>query len=247
MKKILISGSSGFVGSRVLHQWQGRAELFTFPRGSLAAADESAIRRFVETVQPDVILHLAALSDTGYCQQHPEESRRANVELPVWMAKAAQDTGAKLISFSSDQVYAGVTQPGPLPETLPLSPANTYGRHKLEAEERVLALCPEAVLLRAPWMYDLPGDGLPLRGNLPLNLLQAAQNSTPVRFCHTITGVSAGCGRWWNISSPPCSCPAVYTILAAGTMPTWSQRPGSLPKRWACRCRSSLLISPATL
>ncbi|MDR3805972.1 MAG: sugar nucleotide-binding protein, partial [Faecalibacterium sp.] len=106
--KILISGSSGFVGSRVLHQWQGRAELFTFPRGSLAAADETAIRRFVETVQPDVILHLAALSDTGYCQQHPEESQRANVELPIWMAKAARDTGAKLISFSSDQVYAGV-------------------------------------------------------------------------------------------------------------------------------------------
>lgn len=121
--KILISGSSGFVGSRVLHQWQGRAELFTFPRGSLAAADETAIRRFAETMQPDVILHLAALSDTGYCQQHPEESQRANVELPVWMAKAARDTGAKLISFSSDQVYAGVTQPGPLPETLPLSPA----------------------------------------------------------------------------------------------------------------------------
>lgn len=191
MKKILISGSSGFVGSRVLHQWQGRAELFTFPRGSLAAADESAIRRFAETVQPDVILHLAALSDTGYCQQHPEESQRANVELPIWMAKAAQDTGAKLISFSSDQVYAGVTQPGPLPETLPLSPANTYGQHKLKAEERVLALCPEAVLLRAPWMYDLPGDGLPLRGNLPLNLLQAAQNGTPVRFSpHDHRGVS---------------------------------------------------------
>lgn len=195
MKKILISGSSGFVGSRVLHQWQGRAELFTFPRGSLAAADESAIRRFAETVQPDVILHLAALSDTGYCQQHPEESQRANVELPIWMAKAAQDTGAKLISFSSDQVYAGVTQPGPLPETLPLSPANTYGQHKLEAEERVLALCPEAVLLRAPWMYDLPGDGLPLRGNLPLNLLQAAQNGTPVRFFATRSpGCQLGAG-----------------------------------------------------
>ena len=127
--KILISGSSGFVGSRVLHQWQGRAELITFPRGSLAAADESAIRRFAETVQPDVILHLAALSDTGYCQQHPEESQRANVELPIWMAKAARDTGAKLISFSSDQVYAGVTQPGPLPETLP---------HLIDQHRRIL-------------------------------------------------------------------------------------------------------------
>ena len=44
---------------------------------------------------------------------------------------------------------------------------------------------------RAPWMYDLPGDGLPLRGNLPLNLLQAAQNGTPVRFSpHDHRGVS---------------------------------------------------------
>ena len=78
-----------------------------------------------------------------------------------------------------------------MPETLPLSPANTYGQHKLKAEERVLALCPEAVLLRDPWMYDLPGNGLPLRGNLPLNLLQAAQNGTPVRFSpHDHRGVS---------------------------------------------------------
>ena len=182
MQKILVSGAGGFVGARVMQQWREKADLLAFPRGFLAVATQEDLCRFAAQVQPDVVLHLAALSDTGYCQQHPEESQRANVELPIWMAKAAQDTGAKLISFSSDQVYAGVTQPGPLPETLPLSPANTYGQHKLEAEERVLALCPEAVLLRAPWMYDLPGDGLPLRGNLPLNLLQAAQNGTPVRF-----------------------------------------------------------------
>ena len=191
MKKILVSGASGFVGARVLHQWQGKAELISFPRGFLADADEAAVRRFAEQEQPDRILHLAALSDTGYCQQHPEESRRANVELPVWMAKAAQDTGAKLTAFSSDQVYAGVTQPGPLPETLTLSPANIYGQHKLEAEERVLALCPDAVLLRLPWMYDLPGDGLPIRGNLPLNLLRAAKDGTPLRFSeHDFRGVS---------------------------------------------------------
>ncbi len=191
MQKILVSGAGGFVGARVMHLWRGQAELTIFPRGFLAAATEEEVIRFAAQVQPDVILHLAALSDTGYCQQHPEESQRANVELPIQLAKAARDTGAKLISFSSDQVYAGVTQPGPLPETLPLSPANTYGQHKLEAEERVLALCPEAVLLRAPWMYDLPGDGLPLRGNLPLNLLQAAQNGTPVRFSpHDHRGVS---------------------------------------------------------
>ena len=182
MKKILISGAGGFVGTRVLHQWKDRAELAVFPQGFLAAADEDAVRRFVQAEQPDILLHLAALSDTGYCQQHPEDSRRANVELPVWMAHAARDTGARLTAFSSDQVYAGVTQEGPLPETLPLSPVNTYGCHKLEAEQRVLACCPQAVLLRAPWMYDLPASGLPVRGNLPLNLLRAAETGAAVSF-----------------------------------------------------------------
>ena len=168
MQKILVSGAGGFVGARVMHLWRGQAELTIFPRGFLAAATEEEVIRFATQVQPDVILHLAALSDTGYCQRYPEESRRANVELPCWMAKAAR--------------AAGVTQDGPLAETLPLSPANVYGQHKLEAEQRALELLPDAVLLRVPWMYDFPGNDLPIRGNLPLNLLRAAQDGTPVQF-----------------------------------------------------------------
>ena len=86
------------------------------------------------------------------------------------------------MAFCSDQVYAGVEQSGPLPETIPLKPANVYGQGKLEMEQRVQALCPGAVLLRATWMYDLPGYRLPIRGNLPLNLLRAAQRGESVRF-----------------------------------------------------------------
>ena len=182
MQKILVSGAGGFVGARVMHLWRGQAELTIFPRGFLAAATEEEVIRFAAQVQPDVILHLAALSDTGYCQRHPDESRRANVELPCWMAKAARAAGAKLVAFSSDQVYAGVTQDGPLAETLPLSPANVYGQHKLEAEQRALELLPDAVLLRVPWMYDFPGNDLPIRGNLPLNLLRAALKGEALRF-----------------------------------------------------------------
>ena len=102
--------------------------------------------------------------------------------VPVWLARAAAATGAKLVAFSSDQVYAGVDREGPLPENLPLSPANVYGRHKLEAEQRVLDAAPDAVLLRATWLYDLPGYGLPVRGNLPLNLLRAALRGEPAVF-----------------------------------------------------------------
>ena len=193
MKKILVTGAGGFVGSRVMQQWAGHYELCTFPKGFLATAGEDAVRQAVLQQRPDVILHTAAISDTGYCAGHPEQAYRANVELSVWLARAAAEIGAKLVAFSSDQVYAGVEQSGPLPETIPLKPANVYGQGKLEMEQRVQALCPGVVLLRATWMYDLPGYGLPIRGNLPLNLLRAALHGTSVTFsandCRGVTYV----------------------------------------------------------
>lgn len=182
MKKILVSGAGGFVGARVMSQLAGRYTLCAFPKGMLAAADKAAVAELVHREQPDVILHTAAISDTAYSEQHPEESYRANVELPCWMAKAAKETGAGLVAFSSDQVYAGLKEHGPFNEKMPLSPANVYGRHKWEAEQRVLDILPDAVLLRATWMYDLPGYGLPARGNFLLNLYTAALHGQTLRF-----------------------------------------------------------------
>ena len=182
MRKVLVSGAGGFVGARIMTQLADHYTLCAFPKGMLAAADEAAVAELVRREQPDVILHTAAISDTGYSEQHPAESYRANVELPLWIAQVARQTGAKLVSFSSDQVYAGLDAVELFTEDRPLSPANVYGRHKLEAEQRVLDALPDAVLLRATWMYDLPGYGLPIRGNFLLNLLTAAMRQETLRF-----------------------------------------------------------------
>lgn len=191
MKRVLVTGAGGFVGARIMQQLAGRWALVALPRGMLATVGREEILTAVQNLHPDAILHTAALSDTGYCEAHPEDSYRANVEVPVWMAEAARAAGVRLVAFSSDQVYAGLQAPGPFDEKEPLSPANVYGRHKLEAEQRVLDLLPEAVLLRATWLYDLPGYGLPVRGNLPLNLWRAALCGEPVRFsCRDYRGVT---------------------------------------------------------
>ena len=182
MKRVLVTGAGGFVGARIMALLNGRLELAAVPAGVLRSAGPEETERLVKAAAPDVILHTAAISDTGYCEQHPDQSRRANVELPVWLARAARRAGAKLVAFSSDQVYTGLEGSRPFDETAPLRPANVYGRHKREAEERVLEELDTAVLLRATWMYDLPGGGLPIRPNLPLNLLAAAKEGRTLAF-----------------------------------------------------------------
>ena len=186
MKKIILTGAGGFVGARIALHMKDRYELVTFSKGMLSKAEPDDIYAFVMAQKPDAIIHTAAIADIGDCEKAPEASYRANVLLTVALCRAAQDLGVKIVCYSSDQVYTGCDpKDGPYREEIPLAPANVYARHKLEAEQRGLAICPDAVMLRATWMYDLPGDGLPIRGNMVCNLLaQAAENRTE-RFSTT--------------------------------------------------------------
>ena len=90
MKRVLVTGAGGFVGARIMAQLSGRLELTAVPAGALRNAGPAEVERLVEAAAPDAILHTAAISDTGYCEQHPEESRQANVLLPVYLARAAR-------------------------------------------------------------------------------------------------------------------------------------------------------------
>ena len=104
MKRIFVTGAGGFVGARACRFLQGNYEVLTLPKGWMASCTELQLMQSIAEAQPDVILHTAAISDTGYTEQHPEEAYRANVELPLWLARAAAQCGARLVGFSSDQV-----------------------------------------------------------------------------------------------------------------------------------------------
>lgn len=143
---ILVTGASGFVGRKIMKTCP-----HTVASPSLRGADEETVCRIVGESGADTIIHTAAISDIGACEKDPDASYQANVRLPVYLARAA--AGRKLICFSSDQVYGGCAEEGPYTEER-TAPANTYAAHKLEMEKRVLDICPNAVLLRAEWMYD---------------------------------------------------------------------------------------------
>lgn len=158
---ILITGAAGFVGRRLMETVPGAVAA-----PSLRNASQEDIRRIVEESGAEAIIHTAAISDIGACQADPEASYRANVQLPLWLAKAAGNR--KLVCFSSDQVYSGSKEAGPYSEEM-TAPGNVYACHKLEMEQRVLEILPEAVMLRAEWMYDLRAP----KPNYLLNVLRA--------------------------------------------------------------------------
>ena len=158
---ILITGAAGFVGRRLMETVPGAVAA-----PSLRNASQEDVRRIVEESGAEAIVHTAAISDIGACQADPEASYRANVQIPLWLASAAGNR--KLVCFSSDQVYSGSKEAGPYSEEM-TAPGNVYACHKLEMEQRVLEILPEAVMLRAEWMYDLRAP----KPNYLLNILRA--------------------------------------------------------------------------
>ena len=182
IRKILITGASGFVGGRATKALKENYDLLTPGHKDFDVTSAEAVERFIKESKPDAILHLAAISNTGYCEEHPDESFLVNVVSVENLARAAAAYGCKLVWFSSDQVYNGNLECGLLSEEADVSPENHYGRHKLLAKQRALEICPDSVALRATWMYDAERPGMKTHGNFVLNFAQAIKNGTPLRF-----------------------------------------------------------------
>lgn len=161
---ILVTGANGFVGHKIMQLCKD-----TIASPSLRGMTEENIRRMVEESGADTIIHTAAISDIGECAADPEGSYLANVQIPVWLAKAAGKR--KLICFSSDQVYSGMDSEGPYTEET-VKGGNLYAEHKILMEQKVLDIDPDAVMLRAEWMYDF----YPKRSNYLMGILNAADS-----------------------------------------------------------------------
>ena len=196
MKTILITGGTDFLGRRTAAYLKTQGfRVLTPSHGELDITDKQAVRNWFRENRPDVVIHTAAVSDTGKCQQQPEWSAAVNVDGCVHLAESARDLGGKLLICSSDQVYSGSRLPSPHRENEPVTPNNVYGNQKRLAELRCLEILPETVCLRLSWMYSaesLPGE----HGHFLTTLKAALADETmpltwPVHDFRGITDVDA--------------------------------------------------------
>ena len=62
MKKLLITGASGFVGSRVVARWRNEYAVLAPSHAELDITDRESVDGYFLQHTPDVVVHLAALS-----------------------------------------------------------------------------------------------------------------------------------------------------------------------------------------
>src|SRR5262249_18345777 len=91
-----------------------------------------AVKRTLAAIAPDVVIHIAAMANIDYCEQHPDAARLINVTLTQAVADSCSRVGARLIHASTDNVFDG-ERGGYVEEESP-TPINEYARTKGEGE-----------------------------------------------------------------------------------------------------------------
>jgi len=158
MKKILITGGAGQLGSELRDLYQGREDVETFfvDRVELALDDIEGIIDGLRNYSPDIIIHGGAYTAVDRAETEIEIADKVNHRASGEIAKYCKQYGAKLLAISTDYVFDGNSST-PLDENTVVSPINVYGETKLKGEQAIQANLPDAIIIRTAWVYSAYG------------------------------------------------------------------------------------------
>ncbi|MFB2968490.1 NAD(P)-dependent oxidoreductase [Aerosakkonema sp. BLCC-F183] len=168
MKKLLVTGCSGFLGWNLCHlakqQWQVYGTYLSksvdIPDINIVKADLrdfQELKRLFEEIQPDAVIHTAAQSNPNFCQNHPDESYQINVTASLNIAGLCADYFISCAFTSTDLVFNGLNPP--YREADSVSPVNVYGEQKVMAERGMLERYPKTAICRMPLMFGIAPPG----------------------------------------------------------------------------------------
>lgn len=152
---ILITGANGQLGNemRVLSAKYPKHAYFFTDVEELDITDREAVNAFVSVNAIDLIVNCAAYTNVDKAEEDEATAMKINAEA----LSVLGSQGVKVIHISTDYVFSG-DEHLPCREIDPVAPRTAYGRTKHEGEKRLLAVCPEAVILRTAWLYSSFGN-----------------------------------------------------------------------------------------
>jgi len=158
---ILVTGSNGQLGNemRVLSKSHPKHTYFftdvveSDGVSVLDITDRQAVSAFVAQNAIELIVNCAAYTNVDKAEEDEATAMKINADALSVLGRQ----GVKVIHVSTDYVFSG-DEHIPCRETDPVAPRTAYGRTKYEGEKRLLAECPEAVILRTAWLYSSFGN-----------------------------------------------------------------------------------------
>ncbi|MBI4439655.1 SDR family oxidoreductase [Candidatus Woesearchaeota archaeon] len=169
-RRIIVTGSSGLLGSNLLNflrngkgvelyaVYHSRNPAFPFCRNVHADITKSEDAARLLELQPDIIIHCAALTKTNYCEENREQAYNVNVLGTKNIAETAKKSGSRLAYISTDAVFDGTK--GNYNENDEPRPLNIYGATKLEGEKCCREAVKDALIIRT----NIFGNNLSLPG-----------------------------------------------------------------------------------
>ena len=168
--KILITGCHGQLGTELQKQLADeecalgplperlrKATVIAVDVDELDITDREATVTYIRRIQPDTVINCAAFTNVDGCETNRDAAYRVNALAPRNLALAADALGAKMVQFSTDDVFAKASH-HPYNEFDAPAPESLYGKSKLAGEEFVRTLCHRYLIVRSAWVYGIGRD-----------------------------------------------------------------------------------------
>ena len=112
MKKIYVTGASGMLGSALVPLFSTSYKVRGTDLPEFDITDSAAISQDIASFSPDIVIHLASMTDVDGCETDPEAARRVNRDGTENVAIASAACGATMVYISTGMIYNG-RKPGP--------------------------------------------------------------------------------------------------------------------------------------
>ncbi|MEO6176104.1 MAG: dTDP-4-dehydrorhamnose reductase [Flavobacterium circumlabens] len=159
MKKILVTGSNGQLGSELkfLSENYAQFEWVFADRTEITLDNLPVLEHQLELIKPDIIINCAAYTAVDKAESEEELADLINHLSVGVLASWSNKNNAKLIHVSTDYVFNG-TSSVPLNENASTDPINIYGETKLKGEKVCLQQNPDSIIIRTSWVYSEFGN-----------------------------------------------------------------------------------------
>ena len=159
MKKILVTGANGQLGSEIKELASNYPQfdfIFTDIDDFPLDQTEVIISNF-ERIQPDIVINCAAYTAVDKAEQDQVVADAINHLAIATLATLCSESGAQLVHISTDYVFDGTSPVAYTEEDQP-NPKSVYGLTKLAGETACLKNCPDSIIIRTAWVYSEFGN-----------------------------------------------------------------------------------------